>query len=254
MKSVRITPASSALFALVMGLGLQPGCKPNTPSGTNPPGEDGDGSGRSGRRGNRGSGDEGGAGGGGGDEGGGEPVAQDDGSRDWAKECPGEVSQTPAPLFPSPETGEPTAFIRVPKGMDKDDLVEQTPFFFQTMNSSGFVSVCDAMVQFMAAGMVDDQPATEMKAFVDQFLQQNMGYQVQSWEGETVEGRKLTGAIEVSSQAGGEGKLWVSFENKYNAGKVFFVVLEAHPNAFAAIKPTFQAVTDSLIVVPPEGT
>ncbi len=237
--------ATSVFFALTLSLG---GCSKDKPDGTNPP-EDGDAAGadtggkrKRGRKGRKGGGTGGGGGGGGG--------AQADPKFDAEKECPGEVAGTPSAIFPHPDSGEPTAFVRVPKGMDKDDLVEQNPFFYMTMAKDGFQSQCEAMVAFMAAGMIDDEPDKDMKTFVTDFLTGKMGYKVAGLEDETVEGRKFTGAVNAASQQG-PGKLWVSFENKYNSGKVFFIVLEAHPNAFAAIKPTFRAVTDSLIVVPP---
>ncbi len=241
MNMVRTHLAIPALLTLTLSLGAS--CSKNKPEGTTPPGEgqaaDDGGKGKAkgkakGRKGKKGDGEQ--------------AAAQ---TKDPAKDCPGKVSETPTPLFPHPESGDPTAFIRVPQGMSKDDLVEQNPFFFQTMSKEGYVSTCDAIVSFMAAGMVDDDPKKEMKDVVTEFLK-GFGYEVKGFENPTIEGRKLVGAVNVKSQMAGDAKLWISFENKYNAGKLFFVILESHPNAFAAIEPTFKAVTDSLIVVPPE--
>lgn len=238
MIAARTSLASSFCLALTLSL---TGCDKDTPEGTNPP-EDGDavaskdgGKRKRGRKGGKG-----------GDGGGHEA------NFDAEKECPGAVSETPSAIFPHPESGEPTGFVRVPKGMDKDDLVEQNPFFYMTMNKDGFQSTCEAMVAFMAAGILDDDKAKDMKTYATDFLAAQMGYEVAGVEDETTDGRKFTGTVDAKSKMG-PGKLWVSFEEKYGSGKVFFVILEAHPNAFAAIKPTFKAVTDSLIVVPPEA-
>jgi hypothetical protein len=248
VNSVRTSLATSCLFALSMSLGA---CDKSKPDGTNPP-EDGatasdDGKGKGKGKGKRKRGKDKKDKDGGGEEGGGEQRSE----ADIEKECPGVVSETPTAMFAHPESGESTGFIRVPMGMDKDDLVEQNPFFYMTMNKDGYQSQCEAMVAFMATGMIDDDLEKDMKTFVTDFLVGNMGYKIDKIEDETVDGRKYTGAVVASSQSG-PGTLWVSFENKYNSGKVFFVIIEAHPNAFAAIKPTFKASTDSLIVVPPE--
>ncbi|RMG97052.1 MAG: hypothetical protein D6705_09740 [Deltaproteobacteria bacterium] len=236
--------ARTILTCLSLSLALATAaCGKNAPDGTTPP-EDGaqaaDDGGKGGKR-TRGKGKRGAKGDG--DEGG-------EKKADVKKACKAEISDTPAPLFLHPETGEPMAFIRVPKGMTKDDLVEQNPFFYMTMSQDGFVSTCDAMVTYMAAAMIDDEPKKDFQQFAQDFLTQ-LGYQVESFENPKIEGRRLEGAVLAKSQQG-PAKLWVLFDNKYNAGKVFIVVLEAHPNAFEAIQPTFKAVTDSLIVVPPE--
>ncbi len=239
---MKYTPmARTFLTSLSLSLALALGaCGKNTPEGTTPP-EDAAGSGEQGgkrhKRGKKGAkGDE----------------AKGEGAQapEAKPECKAEISDTPAPLFLDPESGEPQAFVRVPKGMSKDDLVEQNPFFYMTMSQEGFVSSCDAIVSYMAAGMIDDDPKKDFQELVKAFLGQ-LGYQVEGFEDPKVEGRRLEGAVSAKSQQG-PAKLWVVFDNKYNAGKIFFIVLEAHPNAFDAIQPTFKAVTDSLIVVPPE--
>ncbi len=237
-----LSTARTILSCLSLSLALAAGgCGKNKPDGTTPP-EEGAAAAETGgtakkKRGARKGGEKGG------DEGG-EAAPE-------KKVCKAEISDTPAPLFMNPETGEPQAFVRVPKGMTKDDLVEQNPFFYMTMSQEGFVSTCDAIVSYMAAGMIDDDPKKDFQQLVQDFLGQ-LGYQVDKVIDPKVEGRRLEGAVEAKSQQG-PAKLWVLFDNKYNAGKVFFIVLEAHPNAFDAIQPTFKAVTDSLIVVPPEN-
>ncbi len=241
---MKYTPmARTFLTSLSLSLALALGaCGKNTPEGTTPP-EDaasaGDqGGGKRHKRGKKGAQSE-------------EAKGTSTQGEEAKRACEAEISDTPAPLFLHPETGEPQAFVRVPKGMSKDDLVEQNPFFYMTMSQEGFVSACDAIVSYMAAGMIDDDPKKDFQELVKAFLGQ-LGYQVEGFENPKVEGRRLEGAVSAKSQQG-PAKLWVVFDNKYNAGKIFFIVLEAHPNAFDAIQPTFKAVTDSLIVVPPEN-
>ena len=223
-------------------LGLAAGCGKKTPEGTTPPGETGaTDAGGSGGSGAGGSGD-GGAGeaGDGGTtkpDGGGEPPAE---GPDPKKVCDAEVSDTPKALF-----GD-NALIRLPKGVE---LVEQTPFYARIV-SSNTMSTCDAIVSYAAIGYFQADPSKTPTMLREETLR-TRGIQPSevTWSEETTKNRDYSAAYNILEGKKGEPAIagWISFKEK--AGFTWWVAYETHPNAWNALKKSFQESTKRLLIV-----
>jgi len=224
-------------------LGLAAGCGKKTPEGTTPPGE-------TGATDAGGGGSDAGTGAGGGDAGGGEAGGGDakapDGEPpaegpDPKKVCDAEVSDTPKALF-----GD-NVLIRLPKGVE---LVEQTPFFAR-ITSSNTMSTCDAIVSFAAVGYFQADPSKSPTATRDETLKSARGVDASdvTWSEETTKGRDYSAAYNIPEGPKGEPAIagWISFKEK--AGNTFWVAYETHPNAWNAVKKSFQESTKRLLIV-----
>jgi hypothetical protein len=231
-------------------LGLAASCGKKTPEGTTPPGETGAvdaGSGGS-DAGATGAGDGGSDAGGGeaGDSGGtktdgGDPPAE---GPDPSKVCDAEVSDTPKALFAD------NVLIRLPKGVD---LVEQTPFFAR-ITSSNTMSTCDAIVSFAAIGYFQTDPSKSPTVIRDETMVAARGIQPSeiTWSEETTKGTDYMGAYSIPEGKKGEPAIkgWISFKQK--GGNTFWVAYETHPNAWNAVKKSFQESTKRLIIIVPK--
>lgn len=226
-------------------LGLAAGCGKKTPEGTTPPGETGatDAGGSGGSDAGAGSGDAGGTPGETGDggtktDGGGEPPAE---GPDPKKVCDAEVSDTPKALF-----GD-NVLIRLPKGVE---LVEQTPFFAR-ITSSNTMSTCDAIVSFAAVGYFQSDPSKTPLAIRDETLKSARGVEASeaTWTEETTKNRDYSAAYTLPEGPKGEPAIagWISFKEK--GGNTFWVAYETHPNAWNAVKKSFQESTKRLLIV-----
>ena len=245
--------------ALFFGLALAMGCKPATPAGTTPPGEDTGASAAS---------DEGAAasddGAAAGDDG---AAAADDGGSAKADassndpyavavrtECPADVNQDlPTSVF------NDAVLIRLPKGVEA--FVEQNPFF-ATMNpsktdSTGCVEgVPPATITFGAMGYFQDDPEMQM----DQYLKdtvESLGYP----EGTTVNAgaakgkgskRSITADLEVPAAEGkGEARAFVMLKASHE--RMHWVVYECETPAWNALKATFKASAKSMLLLNPDA-
>jgi len=226
-------------------LGLAAGCGKKTPEGTTPPGETGatDAGGSGGSDAGAGSGDAGGTPGETGDggtkpDGGGEPPAE---GPDPKKVCDAEVSDTPKALF-----GD-NVLIRLPKGVE---LVEQTPFFAR-ITSSNTMSTCDAIVSFAAVGYFQSDPSKTPQAIRDETLKSARGVEASdaTWTEETTKNRDYSAAYTLPEGPKGEPAIagWIAFKEK--GGNTFWVAYETHPNAWNAVKKSFQESTKRLLIV-----
>ena len=230
-------------------LGLAVSCGKKTPEGTTPPGETGSGGDAAGG-GDAGGGDagngDGDAGAGGGDggaggAGGGDAAAAGDPPVDASKVCDAEVSDTPKALF------NDNVLIRLPKGVD---LVEQTPFFAR-ITSSNTQSTCEAIVSFAAVGYFQSDPAKNPAQVRDETIKaRGIDPGGITWGDETTKNRDYSASYEVGEGPKGEPPIkgWIQFKEK--AGSTFWVAYETHPNAWNAVKKSFQESAKRLIIVP----
>ena len=203
-------------------LGLAVSCGKKTPDGTTPPGETGSGDATAGA----------------GDTAGEKPPEGPDAS----KVCDAEVSETPKALFAD------NVLIRLPKGVE---LVEQTPFFAR-ITSNNTMSTCDAIVSFAAVGYFQTDTAKSPTAVRDETLQAARAVKPgeATWTEETTKNRDYSAAYELGEGPKGEPpvKGWIAFKEK--AGTTFWVAYETHPNAWNALRKSFQESAKRLIIVP----
>lgn len=232
-----------SLAVPILVLGLAAGCGKKTPEGTTPPGETGSSDATPGGS------DGGGSDGGGTDAatppgdgakpGGEDPAA---GGPDPSKVCDAEVSDTPKALF-----GD-NVLIRLPKGVE---LVEQTPFFAR-ITSSNTMSTCDAIVSFAAVGYFQTDPSKSVINVRDETMKAARGFESGdiTWEEEATKNRSYSAAYAVPEGPKGEPPIkgWIAF--KESGGNTFWVAYETHPNAWNAVKKSFQESAKRLIIVP----
>ncbi len=241
--------------ALFFGLALAMGCKPATPDGTTPPGEDG--------AAKTAASDDGAAA----DDGGSKQAAADDGGSKQAAansndpyavavrtECPADVNQDmPTSVF------NDAVLIRLPKGVEA--FVEQNPFF-ATMNpsktdSTGCVEgVPPATITFGAMGYFQDDPEMEMAQYLKDTVE-SLGYP----EGTTVNAgaakgkgskRSITADLEVPAAEGkGEARAFVMLKASHE--RMHWVVYECETPAWNALKATFKASAKSMLLLNPDA-
>ena len=236
-----------SLAVPILVLGLAAGCGKKTPEGTTPPGETGSGEATAGG-GDGGGGDAGASGGGGdagaagGDDGGKTGGDGGDAGPDPNKVCDSEVSDTPKSLF-----GD-NVLIRLPKGVE---LVEQTPFFAR-ITSSNTMSTCDAIVSFAAVGYFQSDPSKAVTAVRDETMKAARGFDAGdiTWEEESTKNRSYSASYSVPEGPKGEPPIkgWIAF--KESGGNTFWVAYETHPNAWNAVKKSFQESAKRLTIVP----
>ena len=161
---------------------------------------------------------------------------------DASKVCDAEVSETPKALFAD------NVLIRLPKGVE---LVEQTPFFAR-ITSNNTMSTCDAIVSFAAVGYFQTDTAKSPTAVRDETLQAARAVKPgeATWTEETTKNRDYSAAYELGEGPKGEPpvKGWIAFKEK--AGTTFWVAYETHPNAWNALRKSFQESAKRLIIVP----
>jgi hypothetical protein len=218
-------------------LGVAPGCKPNKPDGTNPP--DGSSSKAGKRRGAKKGGD-GGALVADGDDGG---EGDDAGA---AASCEAKVADAPTPLF------DEKVLIRPPVNVE---LVEENPAYATTYASSGFVSACDATVDRMHVFVFPDQKRgldKELDEFIDVYLVK-AGFKDGSRKDNFLSTETdMHTAVEYPS-AGGQppAVLYVASARRFT--NVFMIVYQTRPDEFSALKPSFKASAESLLVIPDDA-
>lgn len=222
-------------------LGLAVSCGKKAPEGTTPPGESsGDATAGAG---DGGSGDAA-AGGGdaGADAGGGDAPAGESGEPavDASKVCDAEVAQTPKALFAD------NVLIRTPKGVE---LVEQTPFFAR-ITSNNTESTCGAIVSFAAVGYFQTDPAKSVTTIRDETLQAARGAKPgeATWADETTKNRDYSASYELPEGPKGEPPVKGWFVLKEKAGNTFWVAYETHPNAWNAVKKSFEESGKRLLI------
>lgn len=234
MKLLRTLAVPLMVFSLAASCG-----KPK-PEGTTPPGETGSGgdatagsdaSGGGGEAGGEGGGGEAGAAGG---EGGDAPPAADAG-----KVCDAEVSD-PKSFFAD------NVLIRLPKGVE---LVEDSPIFAR-ITSKNTVSVCDAIVSYAALGYFQSDTKKTMQTIRDETIAAARGFQASevTWADEVAKNRDLAVSYEVPEGPKGEPPIKGWLVLKERQGVMFWAAFETHPNAWNAMKKSFEESGKRLLV------
>jgi hypothetical protein len=235
---------STCILALTLGLAA---CKKDAPAGTsNPPDASGSTDGGSA---DGGSADGGGAADGGG-EGGGDGGA--DGGEDITQTvCDAEVGEAPTVYF------EDLFLIRLPKGLNDENLVERQPGLARTTSPAESVSCVEGLpgvtINTAIVGSFGDDPEKDMKTWATELIEGAMGIPAGSYTLSDVAdaGRKIEMAVEIPEANGAPaGKGWLAL--KAGGGFMFFAYYEVHPNAWNAIKKTFKESTDRMLIIPPK--
>ena len=234
---------------------LAMGCKPATPDGTTPPGED---TGSSDAAGDAGSSDA--PAGDSGDAGASDAPAGDAGGDDpyavaVRTECPADVNQDmPVSVF------EDKMLIRLPKGVQ--DIVEDTPF-------SGYINprpaesttcvdgVAGATIINGETGFFKDDPRRPMGKVLNDVLFSTISFPETSKVDlgtEKGSGAKRTVTAEVTVPAAenkAESKAFVMLKSAH--GRMHYLVYECETPAWNALKATFKESAKSMLLLNPDG-
>lgn len=234
MNLVRNLLGSALTCALA--LSVAPGCKPTKPDGTTPP----DGSSSKAGKKKRGGGGDAGDPIAAGDDGG----AADDGG---APKCEAKVADAPTPLF------NEKVLIRPPVNVE---LVEENPTYATTYASSGFVSACDATVDRMHIFVFESDDKKGLDKYLDEFIDVYLvksGFKDGSRQDNFLStATDMHTAVEYPS-AGGQppAMLYVATARRFS--NVFMIVYQTRPDEFSALKPSFKASAESLLVIPDDA-
>lgn len=156
--------------------------------------------------------------------------------------CDAEVTEAPVALF------NERVLIRPPKGVD---LVEIQPNLARITSSSS-VSTCDAIVSMMLVGYFEPDPKVKFVDYRDQVLEARgiPKQQISGWSEETAKDRSYEGSYSVPESEKGEPPIQGWFVMKEVEGLVFWTLYETHPNAWDAVRKSFQESGRRLFVVP----
>ncbi len=242
----------SSTLALALSFGTL-ACKPTPPEGTTPPdgtsggATDGGGGGDGGA--SDGGGGDGGSSDGGGDGGGG---SNDPYELAKTKECPADINQeAPVPMFAD------SILVRLPKNVP--EFVEENPFFAR-MNPPGVESV----------GCVEGVPGATINRGFAGYFETDANKKLADQAKETLvtlaypEGSELADIKEGKSNAGGASfsavvdvpaddknpepaKVFIVMKAGY--GRTYWMLFECHPAAWNALKASFVATGDSMLLL-----
>jgi len=164
---------------------------------------------------------------------GGEPPAE------AGKVCEAEVSD-PKSFFAD------NVLIRLPKGVE---LVEDSPIFAR-ITSKNTVSVCDAIVSYAALGYFQSDPKKTMQVIRDETIAAARGFQASevTWADEAAKNRDLAVSYEVPEGPKGEPPIKGWLVLKERQGVMFWAAFETHPNAWNAMKKSFEESGKRLLV------
>jgi hypothetical protein len=230
---------SLAIPLLMLTLAL--GCGKKTPDGTTPPDSSGGASGGAVEGGGDGGGDGGGSEGGGSESGGSESGGGSGSapSSDLPEGCTGasEVSGTPTALFAD------KMILRLPKNVS---LTEKTPFLYYAKDQG---STCDADVG-MFVGYFEYDAARPTKGVRDDTLGQ-FGFPANelTWSDETEKGPNYMGTFDIGAGPKGEPPVKGLVTFKEAEGILYFAVYTAHPNAWKAVKATFEESAKRIVIL-----
>ena len=228
---------TTCILALTLGTTA---CKKDAPAGTsNPPDSSADGGSSDGDGGSSDGGDEGGGSEDGGDGGDGGTPSADDPTQTV---CDAQVSDTPSVYF------EETLMIRLPMGLSDQNLVERQPGFAQAAPAESVSCVeglPGATINVAILGAYQEDAAKDMNTYIDETVKALIGETPFTLEDTKVNGRNAETIVNVSGD--NPGKAWMVM--KSGGGFVFYAYYEVHPNAWNAIKKTFKASTDKMLVL-----
>ena len=163
----------------------------------------------------------------------GEPAA------DAGKVCDAEVSD-PKSFFAD------NVLIRLPKGVE---LVEDSPIFAR-ITSKNTVSVCDAIVSYAALGYFQSDTKKSMQTVRDETIAAARGFQASevTWADEVAKNRDLAVSYEVPEGPKGEPPIKGWLVLKERQGVMFWAAFETHPNAWNAMKKSFEESGKRLLI------
>ena len=123
---------------------------------------------------------------------------------------------------------------------------------FARITSKNTVSVCDAIVSYAALGYFQSDTKKPMQTIRDETIAAARGFQASevTWADEAAKNRDLAASYEVPEGPKGEPPIkgWIAF--KESGGNTFWVAYETHPNAWNAVKKSFQESAKRLTIVP----
>lgn len=229
---------STCILALAFSLAA---CKKDAPAGTsNPPDGPTADSGSKKKKKRSKKNDGGSSDGGSGDSG-------DEGEEDLTQTvCDAQVGETPTVYF------EETIMLRLPKGLSEENLVERQPGFAQTTTPSESVSCVEGLpgveIRTAILGAYQDDPEKDMKTFASETIAALGIPEGYTLEDEASKGRKIEMAINIPAGENSQiGKAWLAL--KGGGGFMFYAYYEVHPNTWNAIKKSFKASTDKMLVL-----
>ncbi len=150
------------------------------------------------------------------------------------------------------EVSDPKSFfadnvlIRLPKGVE---LVEDSPIFAR-ITSKNTVSVCDAIVSYAALGYFQSDPKKTMQVIRDETIAAARGFQASevTWADEAAKNRDLAVSYEVPEGPKGEPPIKGWLVLKERQGVMFWAAFETHPNAWNAMKKSFEESGKRLLI------
>jgi hypothetical protein len=170
------------------------------------------------------------------------------------KRCPAETAKVPFPVFSS------TALVRLPKGVE--GMVEQNPFY-ASMNPSQVESVSciegipGAMIVHGSMGYFEDDAGRTMDDVAQETLQQLYAQlpvtMRESRRDGSADHRTFSAVLDIPPDPQNNhpdpARALITLKSGY--GRMYWMVFEAHPNAWNALEATLQATSDSLVLVNP---
>lgn len=225
----------------LMVISLAVSCGKPKPEGTTPPGE----TGSTDATGGGGSAEGGSAAEGGGDDAGATPTGDTGGATapdgpDPSKVCDAEVTD-PKSLFAD------NVLIRLPKGVE---VVEETPAFAR-ITSKSTVSTCDAIVSWTAIGYFQSDGKKALNLTRDETIATARGVQASevTWADETTKNRDYAASYQIGEGPKGEPPIKGWFVLKERNGLMFWALFETHPNAWNAVKKSFEESGKKLLIM-----
>lgn len=162
--------------------------------------------------------------------------------------CPADLAVTPAALL------QESVLVRPPKGVEFSPD-EGNPVFAQAIANGGFVSVCDTTVRRVVFLAIDHDPTKTLSEATDEFASTlaTQGYVDGTSEVTYDDHREHHRHFEFPAAGRSPAvALYVAMLQRKRDGDAvtYVLVYEALPDDYRRLEPTFQASSNSLLVVP----
>lgn len=165
-----------------------------------------------------------------------------EGGIDVTRVCPAELAAQRTMLF-----GGQMAIV-LPKGVE---LVEATPSFARS-KSRHQVSTCEALVTFVGVGYFASDPSKPIDVVRDELVTKARAFSNPvTWTDERREANEYRGVYEVPESATGDWPVQGRALVRRHKDITVWVLFEAHPNAWNAIKLSLRAASEQLVRVAP---
>ena len=227
-------------LSMILALGLAFGCTPDKPAGTEPPaGDDAAAAAEDGKKGKKDKKDKK-------DKDGGEEVPA--GEDPTKKVCDAQTSDAPYTFF------DDKILVRTPFGVTDENLVEMSPGFARLSSMVDSVSCIEgvpgATINFMVLTMFEDDGSKPLEEWRKETVIDALGYpEGVTYSEEKVDGRKMTVVIDIPEADGKPpGKAYMILKGAH--GRMHIMIMETHPNAWTALKNTFEASASKMSVLP----